>query len=81
MARCHHHSAICDPNVFILHYTEEDEKEMREGGREGGGWVDGAKRRSDKRWGPRGRERLGWTTDREGRESEEKEAEGRGMDG
>lgn len=62
MARCHYHSAICDPNVFILHYTEEDEREMREGG---GGWRG---RRSDKRWGQRGRERLGWTTDREERE-------------
>lgn len=38
MARRHYHSAICDPNVFILHYTEEDEREMRGGvGRRGGG--------------------------------------------
>lgn len=25
---CHHyHQAICDPSVFILHYTEEEEEE------------------------------------------------------
>lgn len=31
MERHHYHSAICDPSVFILHYTEEDEREMRDG--------------------------------------------------
>lgn len=44
MARRHYHSAICDPNVFILHYTERDEREMR-GEKKGGVTRDGRRER------------------------------------
>lgn len=46
MARRHYHSAICDPNVFIQHYTERDET-GDEGGREDGGEAE----RGEKKWG------------------------------